>query len=45
MLQHLPIGNFQIYVNNSITETFINKVLKTRDFSNVGYVLLVGLIS
>ena len=34
MLQHLPTGNFQIYENNSITESFINKVLNTHDCSN-----------
>ena len=44
MLQHLPIGNFQIYENNSITESFINKILNTHDCSNIGYVLIVDLI-
>ena len=44
MLQHLPTGNFQIYENNSITESFINKVLNTHDCSNIGYVLIVDLI-
>ena len=44
MLFHLPTGNFQIYENNSITEFFINKVLKTHDCSNIGYVLIVDLI-
>ena len=43
-LQHLPIGNFQIYENNSITESFINKVLNTHDCSNIGYILIVDLI-
>ena len=44
MLQHLPTGNFQIYENNSITKSFINKVLNTHDCSNIGYVLIVDLI-
>ena len=44
MLMHLPTGNFQIYENNSITESFINKVLNTHDCSNTGYVLIVDLI-
>ena len=44
MLQYLPTGNFQIYENNSITESFINKVLSTHDCSNTGYVLIVDLI-
>ena len=44
MLQHLPTSNFQIYESNSITESFINKVLSTHDCSNLGYVLLVYLI-
>ena len=43
MLFHLPTGNFQIYENNSITESFINKVLNTHDCSNTGYVLIVDL--
>ena len=44
MLFHLPTGNFQIYENDSITESFINKVLNTHDCSNIGYVLIVDLI-
>ena len=44
MLFHLPTGNFQICENNSITESFINKVLNTQDCSNTGYVLIVDLI-
>ena len=44
MLMHLPTGNFQIYENNSITESFINKVLNTHDCCNTGYVLIVDLI-
>ena len=44
MLMHLPTGNFQIYENNSITESFINKVLNTHDCSNIGYVLIVDLV-
>ena len=44
MLMHLPTGNFQIYENNSITKSFINKVLNTHDCSNIGYVLIVDLI-
>ena len=44
MLFHLPTGNFQIYENNSITESFIDKVLNTHDCNNVGYVLIVDLI-
>ena len=44
MLFHLPTGNFQIYENNSITESFINKVLNTHDCCNTGYVLIVDLI-
>ena len=44
MLMYLPTGNFQIYENNSITESFINKVLNTDDCSNTGYVLIVDLI-
>ena len=44
MLQHLPIGNFQIYENNSITESFVNRVLNIHDCSDIGYVLLVDLI-
>ena len=41
---HLPTGNFQIYENNSITESFIDKVLNTHDCSNTGYILTVDLI-
>ena len=44
MLMHLPTGNFQIYENNSITKSFIIKVLNTHDCSNIGYVLIVDLI-
>ena len=44
MLQHLPKGNFQIYENNLITESFINRVLSTHDCSNIGYVLIIDLI-
>ena len=44
MLQHPPTGNFQIYANNSITESFIDKVLNTHDCSDIGYVLIVDLI-
>ena len=44
MLCHLPTGNFQIYENNCITESFINKVLDTHDCSNTGYVLIVDLM-
>ena len=44
MLQHLPTGNFHIYENNSITESFLNKVLKTHDCSDTGYVFIVDLI-
>ena len=44
MLFHLPVGNFQIYENKSITESFINKVLNTHDCSDTGYVLIVDLI-
>ena len=44
MLQYLPSGNFQIYENNSITVSFITKVLNTHDCSNIGYVLIVDLI-
>ena len=44
MLMYLPTGNFQIYENNSITESFVNKVLNTHDCSNTGYVLIVDLI-
>ena len=44
MLFHLPTGNFQIYENDSITESFINQVLNTHDCSNTGYVLIVDLI-
>ena len=44
MLFHLPTGNFQIYENNSITESFIKEVLNTHDCSNTGYVLIVDLI-
>ena len=43
MLFHLPTGNFQIYENDLITESFINKVLNTHDCSNTGYVLIVDL--
>ena len=43
MLQYLPTGNFQIYENNSITESLINKVLNTHDCSNTGYVLIIDL--
>ena len=35
MLQHLRTGNFQIYENISITESFINKVLNTHDCSDM----------
>ena len=44
MLLQLPTGNFQINEKNSNTESFINKVLNTKDCSNTGYVLLVDLI-
>ena len=44
MVMHLPTGNFQIYENNSITKSFIIKVLSTHDCSNIGYVLIVDLI-
>ena len=44
MLQYLPIGNFQIYENNSITETFVNKFLNTHHCSDIGYVLRVDSI-
>ena len=44
MLMYLPTGNFQIYENNSITESFVKKVLNTHDCSNTGYVLIVDLI-
>ena len=44
MLFHLPTGNFQIYENDSITQSFIDKVLNTHDCSNTGYVLIVDLI-
>ena len=44
MLQHLPIGIFQIYENNSITESFVNRVLNTHDCSDIGNVLMVDLI-
>ena len=44
MLMYLPTGNFQIYENNSITESFINKVLNTDACSDIGYVLIVDLI-
>ena len=44
MLQHLPLGNFQIYENNSMTESFVNKVLNTHGCSNIGYVLVIDLI-
>ena len=44
MLMYLPTGNFKIYENNSITDSFINKVLNTHDCSNDGYVLIVDLI-
>ena len=44
MLFHPPTGNFQIYEKDSITESFINKVLNTHDCSNTGYVLIVDLI-
>ena len=44
MLLYLPTGNFQIYENNSITESFIIKVLSTHDCSNTSYVIVVDLI-
>ena len=44
MLLYRPTGNFQIYENNSITKSFINKVISTHDCSNIGYVLIVDLI-
>ena len=44
MLFHLPTGNFQIYENNTITQSFIDKVLNTHDCSNTGYILIVDLI-
>ena len=43
-LDYLPTGSFQIYENNSITESFVNKVLNTHDCSNIGCVLIVDLI-
>ena len=45
MLQHLPTGNFQIYENNSIRESFVNKIINTHDCSVIGYVSIVDLIS
>ena len=44
MSQHSPTGNFQIYEMNSITESFIDKVLNPHDCINIGYVLIVDLI-
>ena len=44
MYQHLPTGNLQICDNNSITESFIDKVLSTHDCSNVVYFSVVDLI-
>ena len=44
MLFHLPTGNFQIFENDLITESLIDKVLNTHDCSNIGYVLIVDLI-
>ena len=44
MIQHLQTGNFQIYENNTITDSFINKALYTHDCSNIGYVLIADLI-
>ena len=44
MLFHLPTGNFQIYENDLIAESFINRVLNTHDCSNTGYILIVDLI-
>ena len=44
MLMHLPTGNFQFYENNSITKSFIIKVLSTHVCSNIDYVLIVDLI-
>ena len=44
MLMYLPTGNFKIYENNSITQSFVNKFLNTDDCSNTGYVLIVDLI-
>ena len=44
MLQDVPIGDFQIHENNSITESFVNKFLNTHDCSTIGYVLIVDLI-
>ena len=44
MLQDLPLGKFQIYENNSITDSFIIKILNTHDCSVFGYVLRVDLI-
>ena len=44
MLFHLPTGNFKIYENDLITESFINQVLNTHDCSDTGYVLIVDLI-
>ena len=45
MLQHLPTANFQIYENNSIRESFVNKIINTHDCSVIGYVSIVDLIS
>ena len=42
--QHLPTGKFQNYENNSITESFIVKVLNNHDFCNIGYVVVLDLI-
>ena len=36
MSQHPPTGNFQIYEKNTITESFIDKILSTNDCSNFG---------
>ena len=44
MSQYLLTGNFQIFENNSVTQSFFDKVLSTHDCSNFGYVLIVDLI-
>ena len=44
MSQHLPTGKFQTYENNSITESFIVKVLNIHDLCNNGYVVVLDLI-
>ena len=44
MLQYLPTGIFHIFENTSTPQSFVNKVIKTHDCSNIDNVLIAYLI-